>query len=194
MPDVPSCARGAARPGALRGNPAGLKNRLASRAPLCCVAAMRSFSILSGLALAALAGACGPGVTTVSCEIGEADAGPTVAHSCTQFTGDPVDAVTSFDEACMGTPGSGCPTVGVLGTCSIPASPLFVTVETQLYYAWGDGTAYAACVACTANSNNVPGLWTTPEMTTPVRSSTSCPCAKSTDCPAGQTCQNSLCH
>ncbi len=104
--------------------PGGVKNRLASRAPLCCVAAMRSFAFFSLFALAPLAIGCGPGTATVSCEVGTADAGPAVTHSCTQYDNDPVDAVTAFDEACAGVPGNGCSITGVLGTCVIAELPV----------------------------------------------------------------------
>ena len=156
---------------------------------------MRDFSLLSLAPLALLLSACGPGTTTVSCEVGVSDtgAGATGAHVCTQYDNEPVDAVTDFDGACKGVPGQVCSLTGVLGTCSM-GSVEYVTTVTALYYSWGDGTAYDACVACTSITDNVPGVWTMPSLSIPVALSKDCPCTATSDCPSGQACQGGKCQ
>lgn len=160
---------------------------------------MRDFSLLSLAPLALLLGACGPGTTTVSCEVGAADAGAgagagaKAAHVCTQYDNEPVDAVTEFDGACKGVTGQGCSLAGVIGTCSM-GSQEYVTTVTALYYSWGDGTAYDACVACTAITDPVPGVWTTPSLSIPVAASKDCPCTATSDCPSRQACQGGKCQ
>jgi hypothetical protein len=179
--------------------------RLASRAFMCCVPAMRYPSLLSFVPLALLLCACGPGTTTVSCEVGAADAGAadagaadagstsTNAHVCTQYANEPVDAVTSFDGACLGVSGNGCSLMDVLGTCST-SSPDYMTSVTASYYSWGDGTAYSACAACTSDANTVPGVWTMPGLTIPVAVSADCPCTATSDCTSPQTCKGGKCQ
>ena len=168
--------------------------RLASRAFMCSVPAMRYPSLLSFAPLALLLCACGPGTTTVTCEVGAPDAGasPTTAHVCTVYLNEPVDAVTSFDGACMGVTGNACSTMGVLGTCS-SSSAEYATSVTASYYSWGDGTPYSACAACTDVTNPVPGVWTMPGQT-PVATTAKCPCTATSDCPTGQTCQGGTCQ
>jgi hypothetical protein len=104
---------------------------------------MRYFTILflcaPLAALAVLCVACGPGSTTVSCEVGAADGGTTAAHVCTQYENEPDDAVNDFNSSCTtmgGVPAGGCSATGVLGSCTI-SSPMYVTTVIEMYYSFG---------------------------------------------------------
>jgi hypothetical protein len=113
----------------------------------------RLFTLALGAA-ALLSTGCPPGTTTVSCETG-ANAGKAVAHVCTQYDNEPVDAVTDFDGACTGEPGNACPLTDVLGTCVI-SDPTYVTTVTARYYSFGSSTEKDAQTACAEQG----GLWT----------------------------------
>jgi hypothetical protein len=126
---------------------------------------MRYISILSWCALALLVDGCGPGTTTVSCEVGaDADAGAMVTHVCTQYDNEPDNAVTDLDGACMGVPGSGCSPAGAVATCVL-SDPDYVTTVTTYYYSFSDdaamGAAHDACATPPTPMGGMPafGTW-----------------------------------